>query len=190
MTGLDKILKHIEENASAAADKIIADAKASADEILANAKFEGEQKKNDILAKSEADVKNILTRAASTAEIEEKKRILFAKQSSIEDILNASRLHLINLPDEDYFKFIKKMIDKFVSKETGEIIFNRKDLERLPKDFGATLASNLKVSSETRNIDGGFILLYGDIEENCSFSALFMAEKENLQDKVRDLLFC
>ena len=101
MTGLDKILKHIEENASAAADKIIADAKASADEILANAKFEGEQKKNDILAKSEADVKNILTRAASTAEIEEKKRILFAKQSSIEDILNASRLHLINLPDED-----------------------------------------------------------------------------------------
>ena len=82
------------------------------------------------------------------------------------------------------------MIDKFVSKETGEIIFNKKDLERLPKDFGATLASNLKVSSEIRNIDGGFILLYGDIEENCSFSALFMAEKENLQDKVRDLLFC
>ena len=47
----------------------------------------------------------------------------------------------------------------------------------------------LTVSQETCDIDGGFLLVYGGIEENCSFTAMFAAEKENLQDKVHTLLF-
>jgi V/A-type H+-transporting ATPase subunit E len=43
--------------------------------------------------------------------------------------------------------------------------------------------------NETQEMSGGFILLYGDIEENCSFDALFLQAKEELQDKVRDYLF-
>ena len=38
-------------------------------------------------------------------------------------------------------------------------------------------------------INGGFVLTYGGIEENCSIDALFDAAHEVLQDKVQEILF-
>ena len=70
------------------------------------------------------------------------------------------------------------------------------DLARLPAYFprklseiGAAKGGTLVLSEESREIKGGFILAYGGIEENCSFEALFEAEKERLQDIVRAQLF-
>ena len=45
------------------------------------------------------------------------------------------------------------------------------------------------LSGESDKIDGGFILVYGDIEENCSLEALFAVSKEVLQDKISALIF-
>ena len=53
------------------------------------------------------------------------------------------------------------------------------------KEKGAVLT----VSEDTRDIDGGFVLTYGGIEENCSFEALFDSAHEVLQDKVQEILF-
>lgn len=47
----------------------------------------------------------------------------------------------------------------------------------------------LTLARQPARIDGGFILLYGDIEENCSFEALFSGAHEQLQDEVQRLLF-
>ena len=49
--------------------------------------------------------------------------------------------------------------------------------------------ASLTLDEAPRDIDGGFVLIYGDIEENCSFEALFDAQKDRLQDEVRALLF-
>ena len=60
----------------------------------------------------------------------------------------------------------------------------------MPAGFAEKLKTQgLTISKESKEIDGGFLLLYGDVEENCSFDAMFMAAKETLQDEVRDLLF-
>ena len=61
--------------------------------------------------------------------------------------------------------------------------------ERLRQVLSDKPSAVLKVSKETAAIFGGFLLVYGDIEENCSFDALFSAVRENLQDKVNSLLF-
>ena len=37
--------------------------------------------------------------------------------------------------------------------------------------------------------NGGFVLVYGGIEENCSFEAMFAAQREKLQDQVHAFLF-
>ena len=47
----------------------------------------------------------------------------------------------------------------------------------------------LEISGETRNIDGGFILIYGGIEENCSIDAMFAEKRDELLDQVRKILF-
>ena len=78
----------------------------------------------------------------------------------------------------------------------GEIIFNAKDKERLPSDFATLLnqaasekGGSLQISDQSCPIDGGFILTYDGIEENCSFNALFETNIEILQDQIQRLLF-
>ena len=47
----------------------------------------------------------------------------------------------------------------------------------------------LSLAKEAKEMDGGFILVYGGIEENCTIKALFDAKRDELSDKVHGLLF-
>ena len=98
-----------------------------------------------------------------------------------------------NLPDDEYFELILKMIGKNSQPGDGMISFGEKDLGRLPKDFLAKINSiskgKLTLSDKAAAIDAGFILSYGGIEENCSFDAIFLSEADNLSDRAGKLLF-
>ncbi|MEE0784775.1 MAG: hypothetical protein U0M10_02385, partial [Oscillospiraceae bacterium] len=70
------------------------------------------------------------------------------------------------------------------------------DLDRMPENFAARLnaiaqekGGALTLAPAGRVVGGGFILVYGGIEENCTFPALFEARKEELQDLVHKQLF-
>lgn len=197
MTGLDKILEQIEVEASSNADAVIAQAKEQAQEIIAAAKSEGDKRRLEIEKKSEMDVRGSLSRGESAAWLQEKKIILKAKQEIIGDIVEKSKESILNLPDEEYFETILKMVKRHALNQEGEIIFSSKDKERLPKEFEDSIkealsgkqGASLKISNESRNINGGFLLVYGDVEENCSFDTLFLTAKDTLQDKVNELLF-
>ena len=47
----------------------------------------------------------------------------------------------------------------------------------------------IKINEMPENIDGGFILTYGDIEENCTVKSLFMANSDKLKDVANKVLF-
>ena len=70
---------------------------------------------------------------------------------------------------------------------------NKKDLSRLPAGFAEKISDatngKLKVSSEPKNIDGGFILAYGDIEINCSFDALISEKIDVIKDTLNKIIF-
>ena len=55
--------------------------------------------------------------------------------------------------------------------------------------IAAAKGGKLIVSKEERNIQGGFVLIYGGIEENCTFKAMFDSRRGELSDKVHALLF-
>jgi V/A-type H+/Na+-transporting ATPase subunit E len=197
MTGLEKILKAIEEEAKSSADAYLAQAKQEADEITEAARKEAEKKCAEIAAKSETDIKAVLSRAESAAALQEKKIILEAKQQMINEVITSARNSLTNLSDSEYVEVILRMVQKYADQKPGQILFSAADRMRLPGDFTASLAkaltgksgASLTISNETANINGGFVLKYGEVEENCSFDALFSAAKEELQDKVNSVLF-
>lgn len=197
MTGLEKILKAIEDEAKAAADAVIAKANGEAEELLAAAKSEAEKKVSQIAVKSEADVKAALDRAESAAALQERKMILDAKQQIISNIISKAKSALVQLPDSEYFDIILNMIKLHAHKKPGKILFSSSDKARLPKDFDDRLkqaladkkGATLTVSDQNAVNGGGFLLIYGDIEENCTFDALFGTAMENLLDKVNSLLF-
>ena len=91
MTGLDKILKAIEDEAQSNADMVIAEAYKQAEEILSAAKLEAEKKSSQIAEKSAADVKELISRAESSAALQERKIILETKQQIINDYHNKSQ---------------------------------------------------------------------------------------------------
>ncbi|WP_312645052.1 V-type ATP synthase subunit E [Hydrogenoanaerobacterium sp.] len=196
MTGLDKILSQIQHEADEAAAAVLAKAKSEAENIVSAGAAKGKADCESIAQQSEHAVADVLARATSAAALQKRKTILTAKQQLINDTIVKARQSLYELPQEQYFSIILKMAQKFALPQEGEILFSAADLQRLPEGFEATLnnavkakGATLKVSGETRNIDGGFVLTYGGVEENCSFEALFSSAHDTLQDKVHQLLF-
>lgn len=193
MTGLDKIVKQIQDEARQRADGALEKAKAEAAALEELAQKETAANRALIRAQSENAVKNQLAAAQSAAELAKRRAILEAKQEIIGGVIQDVQKEIHALPDSAYFDLILKMVKKYSLAQSGEILFSKKDAARLPAGFAEKLAAAangpLAVSEQTRPIDGGFVLSYGGIEENCSIDALFYAARERLQDKVSELLF-
>ena len=193
MSGIDKILEEIRINSDNTVNKIINKAKTEADDILVQANTEAERESEKLKAQCELECKNIIERANSSANLIEKKAILETKQKIIFDTINIAHSSLLSLSDDEYFKLIIKMIERYSSGNNGQILFNEKDIGRLPLSFSDKISKvskgTLKVGDTPVDIDGGFILSYGNIEENCSFNAIFDGNREVLQDKINKLLF-
>ena len=196
MTGLEKILSQIGSEAQQAADETLAQAQAQAQDLVKAAEEEGNAQSQRIAQQAQTAVKDILSRAQSAAALQKRRAMLQAKQEIIRDVISQAKASLFDLEEQEYFDVIVKLAKKNVLPQKGEILFSQADLQRLPQDFEQTLnravadqGASLTISRETRPIDGGFVLSYGGVEENCSFTALFDAAHENLQDQVHELLF-
>lgn len=193
MSGIDKIIQQIEANTAAACDSVVGAARQKADAILLSAQKEAEQIVADGKDKTAARVVDIKKRGDSAADLEEKRVMLSTKQDIITTMLNEGLNAAKNLPKDEYFTLIIKMVEKYSLPEEGVIYFGEKDTHRLPAGFVHELNKSAKggivLSSEFAPIDAGFILKYGGIEQNCSFDAIFAGEAENLSDKAGRLLF-
>lgn len=194
MNGLDRIIEQIKKESDEAVKKIMSDAEKKALKNKQRIIKETEKQKEDIKAKTKAECEDIIKRGKSSAALAEKQTMLNAKQKIITETVNKAHAHLLSLQSDEYFAIIEKMITSYAhSNEKGEIAFNENDINRLPKGFERKIsklsANNLTLSDRKVDIDGGFLLIYGGIEENCSFNAIFSEKHDQLQDEVCTMLF-
>lgn len=192
-------------------EKIAAQIIGEAEEKKAAIEEEIQHKIDELNAKTDEEIKAELERinddtlreegtleelAGLAAQQKRRQAALSAKQEVIGEIINEAYERLLNLEDEKYFAVIKKMLEDNVLSEKGEIIFSARDRQRMHKDFEDVIKNvafekggELVMSDEIRSIDGGFVLVYGDIEENCTFKAMLEASREELHDMVNGKLF-
>lgn len=193
MTGLDKIIEEIKTEASENADAVISQARSEAELIISAAEEEGKKKAAKILENAEKKSVDIIDRGESSANLEKQKSMLVAKQKVIGDMLEKTLAYLENLPDDEYFSLILKLAEKNSQPAEGKIAFSKKDLNRLPADFIEKINScakgKLSLSETPAKINSGFILIYGGVEENCSFDSMFHSKQEELTDEISALLF-
>ncbi|MBQ6337011.1 MAG: V-type ATP synthase subunit E [Ruminococcus sp.] len=193
MSGIDKIIEQIELDSRHVCDSVTDEARRKADAILSQA----QQKAQDIVdegkAQTAARVENIKKRGDSAADLEEKRILLNTKQRIISEMLRTGLSEAKALPDNEYFDLIAGMVEKASMPQDGVIRFGQKDLGRMPADFMGRLNSvckgTLVLAKDAADIDAGFILVYGGIEQNCSFDAIFTGEREELSDRAGKLLF-
>lgn len=199
MSGLEKILGVITSEAEAEAGQKLEAAKKAARAVEEEASLKAKTESERILAAAEADARNILERAKSAAALSERQLLLNTKQQLIGEVTAGALEQMKKLPDEDYFAVILRLAAAHSDNAPGVIRFSAADLGRLPENFAASLKAALKVagkenaslniSDDAADIDGGFVLIYGDIEENCSFDALFAEQADVLLDVANRVLF-
>ncbi|NLW78016.1 MAG: hypothetical protein GXY32_01210 [Ruminococcaceae bacterium] len=195
MTGLEKIIGEIRDEAGAEAAEILAKAKAEADAILADAKAKSDEKTAQIAAAAQQDVADIERSRESAQGLQRRQRTLATKQMLLAETRQKALESLYALPEKDYFELLARLAAGAAHPGAGVLILNAADLARVPSGFEKQLAgalpkgTALEVSKDTRPIDGGFVLKYGDVEENCSFRAMFDARSDEFSDLVRDTLF-
>jgi len=196
MAGIDNITNEILQEAKNRAAGVIADATGKADAQIREAQKECESIAAKAAEKAAQEAKAYANRIVSQAGMRKRQAVLSAKQEIIGGVLDAAYKKLSGLQDKDYFEIIAKLIGKTAHDGDGEILFSEKDLARLPSGFAdqvkalaAKAGGSLKVSGEAADIENGFILRYGGIEENCTLPALFAEKRDALSDKVHEILW-
>ena len=195
MPGLEKIIADINRDAKVEMDAILLKAQEEAEKTVAAARLEAERIQSEEEKKIKQDEEQVLNRAKAKAALNTKQKILAAKQKLIGETLKEAKRRILGKPAEEYFAMLKSMALEKALPNVGEICFGKRDMERMPEGFVSELNKELKqgasltLSDAPRNIDGGFILVYGGIEENCSLQAIFEANREKLQDLAQTVLF-
>ena len=172
MAGIDNITNAILQEAKEKAASVISAAESKAAESRAAAEREGKELSGKIAEKAARDAK------------------IYGER------IDAACEKLRKQGDADYFSMITALVGKHLRAENGEILFSAKDLGRLPSGFADALSKlasaaggALVISKEAAEIDDGFILRYGGIEENCTLKALFSEKHEALVDKVTETIW-
>ncbi|MDY6038835.1 MAG: V-type ATP synthase subunit E [Eubacterium sp.] len=196
MTGLDKIKKSILDEAAGAAKSAMDEAVAKAKSIEEESKAETEKKCAEISQTTEFKIVSLKDRTKSSAELERNRKILETKQALITEIIEKAKTQIKDLPDEEYFNFLLKIAEKSVHAGEGTFSLSKGDLERLPSNFAGELkeiadrkGAKLTIATEAMDIDDGFVLSYGGVEENCTLEAIFADKKDELSDLAQKILF-
>lgn len=194
MTGLEKITASIRAEGETAAAKLTNEANAAAAQMLAAAQHAAEAEAETLRNAGKAKAADIRAGGVSAAALTERRALLATKQREIAAVITAAHERLCALDAAENEALLLRMIVQYAASAEGELHFSAKDLARLPKNFEQTIATavpaaKLTVSDKPAEIDGGFVLAQGDIEQNCSFESLFYAARETLQDKAMQLLF-
>lgn len=191
MNGKEKLLDRIKSDCDAKVKAIEQENYAECDKILEQAKAQIEENKKENDIKVKAKVGQINAGTKSKVELEIRNAILKKRRSEIDTTLNMVYEKLLNFSDAEYFDAIYKLVAQLKGME-GVIYLNSKDIKRLPSDFESKLKENglnATLGKDAADIDGGFILKNGDVEENMSFSAIISSRKDELEDLINRELF-
>lgn len=190
MTSSEKILAGIAEESKAQADKINSDAEKQAADIIAAAREEAESEAEKIKAEAEKKAELIINSGKSSAELLKRDTALNCRRGLIEKALITVADTVNAYGDKDYFDFLLTLIKKEKLNGKGEIYLSVKDKARDTASFKSELeALGFTLSDNFADINGGFILKYGDIQINGELSALIHEKRDVLTDELNKALF-
>ncbi len=196
MAGVEKIIDEILQDAQDRAQALIAEGEEKAGAAREQAQKEAQALKEQQQAKAEKDAQLYLSGVQSQIGLRRRQTLLSAKQEIISEVIDKAYQKLAGQDDDAYFAMIGRMLPAVIRPEEGEILFGKKDLDRLPADFAqkaaqlaAAKGGRLTVSAQPADIENGFVVRYGGIDENCTLRALFDEKLGQLQDEVNKALW-
>lgn len=190
MTSSEKILSGITDKAEETAKGIISAAEEKAEEIIAGAVKEAEKQVEIIAAEADKKAALIESTGNSAAQLVLRDARLTKKRELIERALDEVIVGINNYDDKAYFDCLLRLAKKNAMSEKGEMLLSSRDLSRDKDDFVKALeALSVTLSDTPADINGGFILKYGDIIINCELSAVMREKRDEITDTLNTALF-
>lgn len=194
MAGIDKIIERIESDTKAQCEAIRKAAEENTAALMEKSESEAKKKADAIISNAKREAQLIGEKAVSGSKQKANQIMLAAKSSAINEILSEALDVMDKMPDDEYFAAVLSLAVKYSEGRKGGVIsFGERDLKRLPKDFEKKLSEagcEASVSSVPNgNIENGFIMAFGDVEENCTFSALADEKRDILKEKIYQIIF-
>ena len=196
MAGLEDILNIIDSQQKETESRIMSSAESKVREINMDAAAKADKAYSDYMKKAEAENLRSFESSCVSVDAEMKRRILKCKVGLIDEVIEKTLQKLRSQNDADYFTMLEKLITRSIRKDDGTISLSSKDLGRLPAGFedklkakAAEIGGSIKIDTAPADIEDGFILTYGLISENCSFSAILETERESIKDLASTELF-
>lgn len=191
MSSGDKILNRISLDCDERISKINAETDEKCAQIMAQAKLDADKISAEIADKAQSKVKQMQAASKSRCDLETRNAFLKRRREEIDKTYSEILNKMEYLPDEDYFELIYTFAKK-LSGMSGVVLLNKKDMNRLPKNFLARLEEcgvKAELSKAPCDIESGFILKCGDIEENMDFSAILSEKRDIIEDFINQELF-
>ena len=183
MNGIDTILRRLDTDAKAEADAVLKKARQEAADITARYQAQAAQEAARLAARNEK----------AAEEREERKTILAAKQTVMEQVYDKALEKLLSLPRTQYIEVLAALLAQASPEGRGEAIFSAADRETAGQAAvdaaNAKTGGHLMISAETAPIRGGFLLRQGSVEVNCAFETLVRLQKTETAGLVARKLF-
>ena len=193
MTNLDKILDRIRQDAQ---DKALA-LDRDADEEIARLKESAEEETASevraVLEGAEKDAEKIVTLAKSAAVALRKKKALEAKSRALDEAIAEALKALAALPEKDYAALVLTLVEKNTDEQAGEVFLAAgrpvADREAFAAKLAALPGKKLTLSDKTVPLATGALVSYGKIVLDLSFEAVVLDKKDDVRDRLADLIF-
>jgi len=188
-------------------EKILADAKTEAEKIKAQTKqkqaaeqtklaeqLDEYKKQTETLAQKAAKDKKLHLLAAARMNIA--KEFLAEKRRILDEIFEQARRQMQNLSDDEYHKFMTKLMLDAVETGDEEVIVDKNEM-RIDQEFikdinrqlGTGYKGNLRLSEQRQDLGAGFILRRGKIKNNVSLEVLLAQASKELEIELAKELF-
>ena len=131
MNGIEKITARIQEDAKADCASLIREAKDRAAAIRTGYETQAKENAAADAEKAKADGAARLERLEGAAQMDAKKMLLAAKQDCIQEAFDRAQEELLALPEAEYTALLAKIAVKASQTGREELIFSRKDRERV-----------------------------------------------------------
>ena len=194
MSGLDRIIEKINADSLASCREIADQAQKRAQDIVSDADERAEQVYAEIIADAEKKAQSIMTMSEANVSGIARRAELSAKVEAVDAAIEAAYDAMCDMGADEYFAALEKLAVRNAGKGKGELRLSKRDLDRVPSGFAdrinaALTNGSVKLSGQSADIDNGFILVYGDIEMNCTFRALINEQKDIVREKVCGVIF-
>jgi len=191
---VEDILSRIMADADEAGRGILAEAKREADAVLSRAREKAETERARLRARAKQRSEEERNRIVTLAKLSARRDLLTEKQGLIDRVFEETRKRIVAMPADEYGSFIKGLLKRTIETGEEEVIVGeveRRIDQQLLDDVSRELGKpgGLKLSSDRRPIDGGFILRRGRMETNCALDTIIRDARERLETDVAGILF-